>query len=136
MSGENDLQTLLQNMVPILHDAEYGYGILPREASVPSSLHWFALIREDEGISVVATIKELETHAIEHTQGWARISLEIHSDLAAVGLTAAIANALTSAKISANVVAGFYHDHVFVQWARRHDAIVALRAISQQSKAI
>jgi len=47
-----------------------------------------------------------------------------------VGLTAAIARVLAGKGISANVVAGFYHDHVFVPWARRDDAMAVLRGVS------
>ncbi len=64
---------------------------------------------------------------------WARISLTLHSDLAAVGLTAAFAAALAAAGISANVVAGFYHDHIFVPWERRGDAMEALHALSRDA---
>ena len=43
---------------------------------------------------------------------FSKITLEIHSSLDAVGLTAAFSNKLTSYGISANVVAGYYHDHI------------------------
>ena len=50
--------------------------------------------------------------------------------LAAVGLTAAFASALAAAGISANVVAGYYHDHIFVAWHQGPAALAALRALS------
>ena len=75
-------------------------------------------------------LAQMQRQGIEKVGEWARISLTVHSDLAAVGLTAAIAAALTSRGISANVVAGFYHDHVFVPWDRRGDAMAALRELS------
>jgi hypothetical protein len=40
--------------------------------------------------------------------------LTVHSSLEAVGLTAAVSKALTEANISCNVVAAYYHDHIFV----------------------
>jgi uncharacterized protein len=130
MSGETNLRTLLQNMTPILQEAEYGYGHVPIGTAIPANLNWFALMREDTATTVVATTAELQRHNIEHIPGWARISLEIHSDLSAVGLTAAISAALTNANISANVVAGYYHDHFFVQWPRREDAITEMKNIA------
>ncbi len=58
------------------------------------------------------------------------ITLSVHSDLQAVGLTAAFASALGKAGISCNVVAGAYHDHIFVpaeQAQRAMDALWALQ---------
>ena len=127
MSGETNLSTLLQNMTPILHHEEYGYGLLPAGVSVPANINWFALMREGSSTTVVASIAELKAHNINHSPGWARISLEIHSSLSAVGLTAAVAAALTKANISANVVAAYYHDHFFVQWQRREEAKALLQ---------
>jgi hypothetical protein len=59
----------------------------------------------------------------------------VHSSLEAVGMTAAIATALTARGISANVVAAFYHDHVFVPWDRRQDAMEAIAALGRSALA-
>ena len=120
-------------MLPVLHEVEHGFGTLPRDQSPPSNLNWFALVREGEATTIVAPVDELEANAINHVAGWARISLEIHSDLAAVGLTATTSKALTEAKISANVIAGYYHDHFFVQWASRHEAVAAMKKLALTS---
>jgi uncharacterized protein len=82
----------------------------------------FAMIREDEGVTAIRACPEGE---------WARISLEVHSSLSAVGLTAALSRALAEADISANIVAGLRHDHLFVPWNRREEAVVCLKALSQ-----
>ena len=50
----------------------------------------------------------------------------MQSALAAVGLTAAIATALAKVGISANVIAGYHHDHIFVPWSRRYEALAIL----------
>jgi hypothetical protein len=89
-------------------------------AEAPPLGNAFALIREDEGVTV-----------IRPGQGWARITLGVHSSLAAVGLTARVASALAQREISANMVAAFHHDHVFVPWDRRAEALAVLRALSQ-----
>ena len=64
-------------------------------------------------------------------KGWARITLGVHSSLAAVGLTARVAGALAEAGISANMVAAFHHDHVFVPWETRDVARATLCSLSQ-----
>ena len=48
------------------------------------------------------------------------------SSLEAVGLTAAVAGALAAEGISANVVAAFHHDHVFVPAGRAAEAMACL----------
>jgi hypothetical protein len=63
-------------------------------------------------------------------RGWARITLGVHSSLAAIGLTARVAAALAERGIAANMVAAFHHDHVFVPWERRDEALAVLRGLS------
>ena len=130
MSGESDLAALLRSMEPSLHAVEHGYGHLAAGQDLPAGLTPFALMHEAEGMSVVAPVEVLARHGVDHLGGWARISLTVHSDLAAVGLTAAIAAALAADGISANVVAGYFHDHVLVPWSRRDDAMAALARLS------
>ncbi|KAL7516792.1 hypothetical protein ACHAWX_001769, partial [Stephanocyclus meneghinianus] len=90
----------------------------------------FATVSEDEGPTVIAPHAALQAAGVDPGAEWARISLTVHSDLAAIGLTAAFASALTEKGISANVVAGFYHDHIFVPWLHRHDVLNALQELS------
>ena len=130
MSGEMDLALLLRHMEPVLDAEPYGYGLLAVGAAVPGGVDPFAVIVEAEGVTVVALASALTRAGLAHQGQWARISLSVHSDLAAVGLTAAIAAALARHGISANVVAGYFHDHVFVQWERRVDAMEALKALA------
>ncbi|MCH9673679.1 MAG: ACT domain-containing protein, partial [Gammaproteobacteria bacterium] len=60
-----------------------------------------------------------------------RITLTVHSSLDAVGLTAAVSTKLAEHDISANIVAGYYHDHIFVQTQRATHAMAALRELSE-----
>jgi uncharacterized protein len=89
----------------------------------------FATVAEDEGLTVIAPLAAMQNAGLQ-SDPWAKISLTVHSDLAAVGLTAAFAQALAGVGVSANVIAGFHHDHIFVQWAQRHVALAALIALS------
>lgn len=120
LTGERDLVRLLQGMAPRLYDDRYAIRQLGQGEGAPASA--FALIAEEEGRTLIAA---------EAGGEWARISLTVHSDLTAVGLTAALSRALADAGISANVVAGLYHDHIFVPWARRHDALAALASLGE-----
>ena len=124
--AETDLAVLLRTMEPVLSAEPYGYavcdGVLP--------LRPFATVAEAEGMTVVAPLAAMRAAGMA-SDPWARISLTVQSDLAAVGLTAAFAGVLGAEGISCNVIAGYHHDHLFVQWDRREDALAALRALSR-----
>jgi uncharacterized protein len=124
--AETDLAVLLRTMEPVLHPEPYGYGIWT-EGPLPITA--FATVSEDEGMTVVAPLAAMRAAGFQ-SDPWARISLTVHSDFAAVGLTAAFAGALGREGISCNVIAGFHHDHLFVQWDRRADALAALRRLA------
>jgi uncharacterized protein len=115
--GERDLGRLLADLNPMLASERYAF-----EAT--ESPEWddelFALVREDEGITAIRVSPAGE---------WARISLGVHSSLDAVGLTAAFSRALTNAGISSNVVAALFHDHIFVHWEQREEALQVLTAL-------
>lgn len=119
--GETDLKVLLATMEPVLFPEPYGFAVW--KGALP--FQPFATVAEAEGLTVVAPLA-----ALGGGEPWARISLTVHSDLAAVGLTAVFARALAEVAISCNVIAGVHHDHLFVQWDRRADAMAALRALS------
>ncbi len=125
MAAIRDLAILLRDMQPVLHDVPYGYGFIAAGQTAPADAV-FARIVEDEGTTLIAPQAVLTAMGITAPEAWARISLTVQSDLEAVGLTAALATALAGRGISANVVAGFHHDHIFVQWDRRVDAMQAL----------
>ena len=116
MSGETDLGRLLAGLTPVLDATEYGFETV---AEAPPLGDAFALIREAEGVTI-----------IRPGSGWAWITLGVHSSLAAIGLTARVARALAGQGISANIVAAFHHDHVFVPWDRREEALAVLLRLS------
>ncbi len=124
--GQTDLTVLLRGMEPVLHDLPYGFGLW---AGGVLAVTPFATVAEEGGLTVVAPLDALVAVGVG-SEPWARISLTVHSDLAAVGLTAAFATALAAEGISCNVIAGLHHDHLFVQWDRRFDALAALEALA------
>ena len=124
--AERDLGRLLRGMEPVLDGRPYGYAVW---AGGELSFAPFATLAEAEGLTVVALLTEIEAAGLQ-SEPWARISLSVHSDLAAVGLTAAFAAALAAVEISANVVAGYHHDHIFVPWEQGQAALVALRRLA------
>lgn len=59
------------------------------------------------------------------------ITLSVHSSLLAVGFIAEIARVLGKEGVSCNVVAGFYHDHVFVPAGDAERAMCALERLGR-----
>jgi uncharacterized protein len=110
-TGERDLRRILADLKPILSDERYAFE---KSDNAVFDTDIFALVREEEGVSAIR---------VRPTGEWARLSLGVHSSLEAVGLTAALSNALAAAGISANVIAGLNHDHIFVPWELRKDAL-------------
>jgi len=89
-----------------------------------------ASVVEAEGLSVVVTQDDADRLRLtyDYVAGW--ITLQVHSALAAVGLTAAVSTALAKAGISCNVVAGRHHDLLLVPIDRLEDALSVLRRIA------
>jgi hypothetical protein len=88
-----------------------------------------ALIQEPEGTSVVVNSADLNRFGLRSDFLCAWITLTVNSDLQAVGLTAAFSNALGSAGISCNVVAGTNHDHIFVPVSQAAAAMKVLQSL-------
>jgi hypothetical protein len=120
--GEVDLGRLLAALDPRLHTERYSFSGTSESTLGPDE---FALVREDDGLCVIRTASDGE---------WARISLGVHSSLNAVGLTAALSRRLAEAGISANIVAALRHDHIFVPWDLREEALELLTGLSAASR--
>ena len=123
-----ELETLLRTMEPKLHDGRYAFATLRAGPSLrPEEI--VASMQEAEGTTVIVA-EEAARRAgllVAFLAEW--ITLLVHSDLNAVGLTAAVAQALADAGIACNVVAGVHHDHLFVPAGQGRAAVAALRAL-------
>jgi uncharacterized protein len=95
----------------------------------PPGVSPFALIREDEGPTVILTRADADRAGLAYDYVAARITLRINSALAGVGLTALVARILAGAGISCNVIAGRVHDHLFVDWDRGAQALALLQRL-------
>jgi len=121
--GERDLKVLLSRMAPQLSHRQWTFQPISDLGSLPEDA--FALIREEEGLCCILPGAAMKPDA----PTFAKITLQVHSDLEAVGLTAAVATALASSQIPCNVVAGLRHDHIFVPWNSRHQALDLLERL-------
>ncbi len=131
MNGELDLGKLLANMAPTLRDGRYvfvkwengRYGDHPHLSPIASFV-------EPEGLTLVIPQAAADQAGLPYHATFRCITLLVHSSLEAVGLTAAVAAKLTEHGISANVIAAYYHDHVFVLSEKAEAALAALHELA------
>ena len=135
MTGERDLDLLLRRASPRRADGEYVFTRLEPGAAVPADAHPVVTVAEREGLTLVLPRAEADALGLPYTFVAAWITLEVHSALEAVGLTAAFSTALANSGIAANVVAGHTHDHVFVPVARAAEALRVLGTLSSDPPA-
>src|SRR6478752_3181431 len=113
MAGEDNLGTLLATMEPVLRDGMFVFATVAGP-DIPTGLAPIGSFREDEGLTLILSAEEAARAGLAGSKPMRQITLTVHSSLDAVGLTAAFATELTRHGISANVVAGYFHDHIFV----------------------
>ena len=129
MTGETNLQQLLATMHPKLQAGDYVFCTLPAPVTIDQQ-KIICLFREEEGITVVIKKELADRMQLFYSFVAAWITLTVHSSLEAVGLTAAFSAALAKKGISCNVVAAFYHDHIFVN---KNDAARTMEILSNLS---
>lgn len=128
----SELDKLVQNMSPRLNPGVYAFCTLSMKESIPpGTICWFA---EAEGVSIIVPIEVANQAGLSIGFQAEWITLEVHSDLAAVGLTATVSGVLTQAGISCNVVAGYHHDHLFVPAGKGQEALQLLLQLQAESQ--
>lgn len=131
--GESNLKKLIANMEPILNEGDYVFSSVADLDAIPRNIT-ICEIKEKEGITVILTKSNAERLGLSFEFVAAWITLNIHSSLEAVGLTAAFATALGQNNISCNVVAGYYHDHIFVDTNDKEKAMSVLWNMTNKQK--
>ena len=126
MSGERDLGRLLAGLDPRPDPVDWVFVAVP---AVPEGTAPLMSFREAEALTCILTAEEARRAGLAGGPAFRRITLGVRSSLEAIGLTAAVAAALAEAGISANVVAAFHHDHVFVPAGRAGEALDCLRQL-------
>lgn len=130
MSGITDLDELLRSMNPKLIESEFVFCTVSGVLTDYVELNPVATFIESEGVTLVLDKSVAEKAGLSFDGTYNQITLTVHSSLEAVGLTAAVASKLASKGISANVIAAYYHDHVFVQTSKAEAAVSALKEFS------
>ncbi len=130
MDGNKDLNKLIKSMSPVLNDGDYVFLSVNNLDKIDRNITIFEF-KEREGTTVV--IERTKADKLNYTYNYVAswITLMVHSSLEAVGLTSAFSTVLANNNISCNVIAGYYHDHIFVN---KKDSDKAIRVLEQLSK--
>ncbi|MFH8839149.1 ACT domain-containing protein [Streptomyces sp. NPDC017868] len=131
MHAERDLTRLLAGMRPELDPGRYVFTTV--DGPAPAGVAPVVTVAEAEGLTLVVRQEEADAAGLAYDYVAGRITLRVHSALDAVGLTAAVATELAAVGLSCNVVAGFHHDHLFVEHDRADEALAVLDRLSRRS---
>jgi uncharacterized protein len=124
--GIRDLVELVRNIRPRLNEGVFVYCSVPRGTDL-RALDPIAFMREPEGDTLVLEESAATRAGLTVLFRAAWITLDVDSDLEAVGFTAMCSRALADAEISCNVIAGAHHDHLFVPLEQAETALLYLR---------
>ncbi len=135
MTGEKDLEKMLASLSPELSDREYVFCTFPNARYGDfAQFGAIAAVVETEGLTLIIPRATADNHQLGYEAVFRCITLTIHSSLTAIGLTATSSNTLAEHGISANVIAGYFHDHIFVQSEHAERAVAALKSLARQGR--
>ena len=121
-------------MNPTLEEGEFVYVSLPADPAsggLPDAA--ICIFREEEGITLIVRREESERRGFPSTFPCRMITLNVVSDLAAVGFLARVATELAAHNISVNAVSAYHHDYLFVPVRDAEKALDVLRRLTQLS---
>jgi hypothetical protein len=129
MAGEEDLNKLLVLLQPSLLPGDFVFCTAANlQYGDLAELQPIASYQEEEGLTLVVDKQAADDAGLAYDSVFNCITLLVHSSLGAVGLTAAVSGKLAANGISANIIAAYHHDHVFVP---KEKAQMALQILTE-----
>ena len=113
IDGESDLNKLIKGLSPKLNDGEYVFTSI-KNIELLNTSDAICTFKEKEGFTLILERSRADQLGLRYNFIASWITLEVHSSLNAVGLTSLFTTELADNAISCNVIAGYYHDHIFV----------------------
>ncbi len=126
MAGKKDISLLQKELSPVLNPGEFVF-VTTKDSSIVNNGEAIGQFKEKEGFTLILERRKARELGLSYDYIASWITLSVHSSLEAVGLTALFSTELAKHEISCNVIAGYYHDHIFVA---KKDADRAMTVLS------
>ena len=130
MTAETNLSQLLRDLTPKLNSGIYVFATIS-DINQVGRQHIIGEFKEAEGTTLIMEKSKAEALGLSYDFQASWITLMVHSSLHAVGLTAKVSTELAKNNISCNVIAGYYHDHIFVAVDDTDSALEVLTNLSE-----
>ena len=117
-------------MTPKLNPGVYVFVTI-KDVTKIDRRHTIGEFKETEGTTIIIEKQKADELDLNYDYQASWITLMVHSSLHAVGLTAKFSTELTKSNISCNVIAGYYHDHIFVSVEDTDKAMEVLTSLSK-----
>ena len=121
---------LIQHLKPILNEGKYVFCHV-QDMAPYKDIPVVGSFREEEGITLIVDKETADRLGLEYYYIGAWITLQVNSSLTSIGLTAAVSDVLARNRITCNMIAGYHHDHVFVDHTKADTALQLLRQLSR-----
>lgn len=132
MTMRAKIHELIKNLEPKLNKGDYVFTST-NDLSKIDLIEVICTFKEVEGVTIVLEKSKADLLGLSYQLVFSWITLNVQSSLSDVGLTAMISKELTHHNISCNVIAGFYHDHLFIQKEEGLKALDILVNLSSRS---
>lgn len=133
IDGESDLNKLIKGLSPKLNDGEYVFASI-KNIELLNTSEVICTFKEKEGLTLVLERSRADQLGLKYNFIASWITLEVHSSLNAVGLTSLVTTELADNAISCNVIAGYYHDHIFVSTKDSLKTLEILKHLSLKNR--
>ena len=131
MVGETNLAKILARLRPEMRPEVYVFCTVdrPRFAAL-NHIGLLACVFEEEGVTLVIPETVARAEGLLSVGPFRCITLQVHSSLEGVGLTATVATLLAKHEIAANLIAGYHHDHILVPAEHADRAFALLQTLT------